>query len=108
MVWDYLSRAVKIAKKSTVDFKNAAKKQFGENSEVGERLGEAAPYLCGKIDEMSLAEYELYATIEWLERPEGPPPSASFESYRLMLSDCRHVLDDSILDAMAGSEDDLL
>ncbi len=37
---------------------------------MGGRLGYAAPYLCGSIDEIDLAEYELHAIVEQLKDPD--------------------------------------
>ncbi|MCE4612246.1 MAG: hypothetical protein F7C07_00225 [Desulfurococcales archaeon] len=99
----------KLGKKSTQRFVRAAARQFGKRSEIGRRLGYAAPHLCGSIDEVDLAEYELHAILEWLEDPEGPPPSGAFRIYAKMVQQCRDVLDDSELEKLAGSENgDLL
>lgn len=95
----------KLGKQSTQAFVEAARKVLG-GGVVAERLASAAPYLCGEISDVDLSEYELHAIIEWLERPEGPPPSAGFTAYRKMLKQCRGVIDDSELEKLAGGDED--
>ncbi len=92
-------KSYKMGQKSTDSYKRSVRALFGENSDVGGRISEAAPYLCGNPEAVN--ELELYAITEWLGRPEGPPPSALFSVLRGMIEDCRHVIDDRELEKLA-------
>ncbi len=99
-------KSYKIGKKSTQAFKDAIKDLLGD-TDVARELHKAAPYLCNK--NVDLSGYELWAIAEWLENPEGPPPSAKFEALRDILRDCNMVVDDSELERMAEeAEGDVL
>ncbi len=84
----------KLGRKSTEKYIQAVKHLLTEGS-VADKLAYAAPYICGQS--VDLSGFELYAIIEWLERPEGPPPSATFEALRSMLRGCRGVVTDEEL-----------
>ncbi len=102
MVYRDNLRWYEFGKKSTQAFKNAAR-AIVEGKTVSEIVGESAPYLCGQPE--ALDELELSAILEWLEQPEGPPPSSRFLALRRMLVECRNVLDDRELERMAEEAD---
>ncbi len=95
-LWSY-----RLGKGSVQAFKEAARKLLGGTTDAAIELGEAAPYICGEATEEDLAGYELHAITEWLERPEGPPPSARFAALRRMLQQCRGLVDDRELEKLA-------
>jgi len=102
MVYGENIKWYKLGKKSTQAFREAVKKALDGKS-VPEKLGHMAPYLCGHPE--ALDGFELSSIIEWLEDPEGPPPTDVYQALRAMLVECRGVLDDSDIESLAGSDE---